>query len=327
MEIYSTAPAKERATEPLRLCKQAMIASVIFLSGARIAYASHVPYASWSSITTWNTATRRFERMVSAHRAAIMAMAALPGGKQFVSCSDNIILWDGDTGDKVREFNGHEKPVNDVAPSPDGKYLVSASRDLTARVWDVETGACLRVLEGHDNTVLVARFLGDGETVVTTSAVDRFERKGKNSIRLWDWRAGEWLHRVTWEHESDADETFVFSLALSPLGDVIAASNADGVALWTTKLAQKSTRVTRANERWVAFAPDGSHFATVSQTLRLWDLECNLIAECDVYDDPLYCVAFSPDGATIVVAGIRGLAFFDAATLERWTTDTPHLYE
>ena len=39
------------------------------------------------------------------------------------------------TGAKIREFQGHTSVVWAVAPSPDGRYLLSASHDQTLRIW------------------------------------------------------------------------------------------------------------------------------------------------------------------------------------------------
>jgi WD40 repeat protein len=37
----------------------------------------------------------------------------------------------------VRSFRGHTGYVHDMAFSPDGRLLVSASHDRTAKVWDL----------------------------------------------------------------------------------------------------------------------------------------------------------------------------------------------
>ena len=36
---------------------------------------------------------------------------------------------------------------------PDGRRVVSASRDRTLKVWDIETGECVATLEGHSHWV------------------------------------------------------------------------------------------------------------------------------------------------------------------------------
>ena len=41
--------------------------------------------------------------------------------------------------------------VYGVAVFPDGRRVVSASRDNTLKVWDVATGECVATLEGHSN--------------------------------------------------------------------------------------------------------------------------------------------------------------------------------
>ena len=41
---------------------------------------------------------------------------------------------------EVRSLGGHTDFVNDIAYSPDGKFVVSAGEEGTVRVWDVETG-------------------------------------------------------------------------------------------------------------------------------------------------------------------------------------------
>ena len=53
------------------------------------------------------------------------------------------------TGKVIAELKGHSGPVASAAFSPDGKLVVTASADMTARVWDAATGKTTAILSGH----------------------------------------------------------------------------------------------------------------------------------------------------------------------------------
>ena len=53
--------------------------------------------------------------------------------------------------------------------SADGKRIVTASGDKTARVWDAATGHLTATLAGHSGPVNDAAFSSDGNDVVTAS--------------------------------------------------------------------------------------------------------------------------------------------------------------
>ncbi|HPS05867.1 MAG TPA: caspase family protein, partial [Tenuifilaceae bacterium] len=54
-----------------------------------------------------------------------------------------IKLWDFESGQLIRIFEGHTGGVKSVQFSPDGKYIVSASADGSIKLWDIATGECL----------------------------------------------------------------------------------------------------------------------------------------------------------------------------------------
>jgi WD40 repeat protein len=53
-------------------------------------------------------------------------------------------LWDVQTGEEVRRFAGHTNEVRNVAFSPDGRYILTASADRTARRWLVDLQDTIR---------------------------------------------------------------------------------------------------------------------------------------------------------------------------------------
>jgi WD40 repeat protein len=70
----------------------------------------------------------------------------------------------------VRTFTGHTEPITDLAFSPDGTMIVSASLDDTAKLWDASTGAELLTLSGHTDDVNAVDFSGDGRWIATAGS-------------------------------------------------------------------------------------------------------------------------------------------------------------
>jgi WD40 repeat protein len=68
-----------------------------------------------------------------------------------------VRVWDSSTGEVQNVLEGHTEFSLSVAFSPDGKRIVSGSKDKSVRVWDSSTGEVQNVLEGHTNWSLVSR--------------------------------------------------------------------------------------------------------------------------------------------------------------------------
>jgi WD40 repeat protein len=74
---------------------------------------------------------------------------------------------------------GHTSFVNSAAFSPNGKLVLTASDDATARLWDADTGKPLKtVFRGHKDRIRHAVFSNSGDAVLTAS--------NDKTARLWD---------------------------------------------------------------------------------------------------------------------------------------------
>ena len=79
----------------------------------------------------------------------------------------------------------HEDSVSSVAFSPDGKFIVSGSGDMTVRLWDIQGNPVGQPFQGHESLVNSVAFSPDGKFIVSGS--------DDMTVRLWQggWRA--WL--------------------------------------------------------------------------------------------------------------------------------------
>ena len=54
-----------------------------------------------------------------------------------VVVTGTVVVWDLQTGARLYELTGHQRVVNSVALSGDGRYIVSGSDDRMVAVWDL----------------------------------------------------------------------------------------------------------------------------------------------------------------------------------------------
>ncbi|KAI9012136.1 WD40-repeat-containing domain protein [Phycomyces nitens] len=89
------------------------------------------------------------------------------------------VVWDLETGEKLRTLNGHARSVSSL--QFDTTKLVTASMDHTLRVWNYRTGQCIRTLQGHTDGVVHINF--DCRILASGSA--------DATIKIWNFQTGE----------------------------------------------------------------------------------------------------------------------------------------
>ncbi|WLE97026.1 MAG: trypsin-like peptidase domain-containing protein [Candidatus Electrothrix communis] len=191
-------------------------------------------------------------------------------------------------------LRGHENIVLSVAFSPDGKTIVSASRDNTLRLWEVATGKEFTVLKGHGDSVVSVAFSPDGKTIVSASA--------DKTVRIWEVKTGRQLTSLL------GHEDYVTSAAFSPDGKIIVSASWDKtVRFWEAKTGKQSASLLKHEDTVLsaAFSPDGKTIVSASadKTVRIWEAKTGKErAVFKGHESAVNSVSFSPDGKTIVSA-------------------------
>ncbi|KAF9471000.1 hypothetical protein BDN70DRAFT_939263, partial [Pholiota conissans] len=129
----------------------------------------------------WKTHFPRIPKFVhSAGGAALMTITTASPVNTIALSSNGKYLVSGLDDGTVRVWD-----ASTVAFSSDNKRIVSGSADRTVRVWDASTGEELKVLQGHGNYVRSVAFSSDNKQIVSGS--------DDKTVRVWDASTGEEL--------------------------------------------------------------------------------------------------------------------------------------
>ena len=211
-----------------------------------------------------------------------------------------------------RTFKGHEDLVQAVAVFPDGRRMVTGSRDKTLRLWNLKDGSLLKKMEGHTSGIIAVTVSRDGELIASG------DRKGK--LIAWRGDYGESLTKAIKVHD------FICSLDFSPDGSILASGSYDKTTkLWNTKTWQQQGNPIDcgAEVQCVRYSPSGEHLAIATYAnIQIWNpgtSECiaNFEAHAAVYFAGNLSLAWTPDGTRLLSGGSSS-----DPTIREWDTST-----
>ena len=213
----------------------------------------------------------------------------------------------------------HERGVTSAVFSPNGRYIVTASSDKTARVWDAKSGKQVTEPLEHGKSVTSAAFSPDGKYIVTASR--------DNTARVWDAKSGKPITEPL-KHEEN-----VRSAAFSPDGRYIVTASWDKTArVWDAKSGKQVAELLEHKEgvNSAAFSPNGRYIVTASsdKTARVWDAKSGKqVTEPLKHEGYVISAAFSPDGKYIVTASWETARVWDAKSGKQVTEPLKHKYD
>jgi WD40 repeat protein len=226
----------------------------------------------------------------------VWSIAFSPTEKVLACCDDKTVkLVNLDTQKCQATLDGHLGWVYQIAYSPDGSLLATASTDSTVKIWDLNTKQCLHTLNGHIGFVFSVVFSPDGKTIASSSL--------DQTIRLWDVTTGKCISILK------GHTAWVWSVAFSPDGGTLASGSHDQtIKLWDLKT-KECLNTLEGHSAWVwsvAFSPNGQRLASSSddQTVRVWDCQTGqCLTTLQGHTSRIWSVAFSPDGEFLASGG------------------------
>jgi WD40 repeat protein len=197
-------------------------------------------------------------------------------------------------------LTGHTGSLSAAAWTPDGKRVLTASSDRTARLWSADGTGEAEVLLGHEDAIRMAALSPDGERVLTAS--------DDGTARVF--RPGSAGKPVVLE---GARGPITFA-AWSPDGERVVTASQDGIARIYAADGSGSPLLLYGHAGPLTaalFHPDGKRIFTASEdkTVRLWQGDAGSKPRKLVeHAAKVLFLALSPDGEHLASTSLDGTA-------------------
>ena len=265
-----------------------------------------------NNVLMWDVKTGTVRKPLTGNRYYYYGLQRFlfsPDGQTLAGAGYNeVALWDLKTGELLQSLIGHSGWIYDVAFSPDGLTLASASsQDGTINFWDVNTGEIRQTITGHVNHGYCLSLSPDGQTLASG---------GGRYIYLWD------MDTRTLHQTFNAYTVLVRGISFSPDGQTIASAG-QGSSVWLLDANSGSLLWELIGHEGnygvnsVTFSPDGKTLASGGDddTIRLWNVNTGTLQQTLTgHRGPVRTVLFSPDGQTLASQSDSEVYLWDVNT-------------
>jgi WD40 repeat protein len=258
-------------------------------------------------VRLWDMATGREVRVndqeqgskpfidLAARGSLVWSVAFSPDGASVLTVGGNEArLWNAATGVEAMTLGPHGALAS-AAFSHDGRRMITASWDNSAKIWDVATGKDVARLVGkHRGAVNDAVFSPDDRLVATAS--------DDHTIQLWDAHSSKPLQTLV------GHTARVRSASFSTDGQrIVSAADDRTVRIWDVASGQQlgADLLHNAAVLRAAFSTDGSRVISgnsgTTGNAHIWDVASGKeLTSLEGHTAGVGAVAFSPDGRRVL---------------------------
>jgi len=120
----------------------------------------------------WSVTTGECINIFNGHSMGVLYAQFYANDRRIVSTCKDVRVWDVETNQCIHVLHGHTDIIIHFNLSSDEQYLLSGSRDKTARVWDLMAGTCKQTFDGHKGWIRAGCFVQKDTWIASIDDID-----------------------------------------------------------------------------------------------------------------------------------------------------------